>query len=71
MKLKISKTNIIKTVDEWKQFAPPMDKDKHWKEGRSAMSLAQFVTNEEQTKKIGKRIKRVGIRHERDNTLHT
>jgi hypothetical protein len=28
MKLEISKTNVIKTVDQWLQFAPPMGKEK-------------------------------------------
>ena len=45
MKLQISKTNIITTVEQWQQFAPPKDKIKHWKDGRSAKSLAQFMTD--------------------------
>lgn len=52
MNLLISKTNIIKTVDDWKQFAPPMSKEKHWKKDRSAMSLAEFMTDKKQVKKL-------------------
>ena len=52
MKLEISKTNIITTVEQWKQFAPPKDKEKHWKDGRSAKSLAQFMTDKNQVKKL-------------------
>ena len=52
MKLEISKTNIITTVEQWKQFAPPKDKEKHWEDGRSAKSLAQFMTDKNQVKKL-------------------
>lgn len=34
MKLEIYKTNIITNVKQWQQFAPPMGKEKHWKDGR-------------------------------------
>ena len=53
MKIKISKNdNIIPTVEEWYQFAPPKAKGKHWKDGRSAKSLAQFMTDKNQVKKL-------------------
>ena len=52
MELLITKTNIITTVEQWQQFAPPKDKIKHWKDGRSAKSLAQFMTDEHQVKKL-------------------
>lgn len=52
MKLEISKTNIITTVEQWQQYAPPKDKEKHWKDGRSAKSLAQFMTDKNQVKKL-------------------
>ena len=53
MKIKISKNNnIITTVEEWYQFAPPKAKEKHWKDGRSAKSLAQFMTDKNQVKKL-------------------
>lgn len=52
MKIKISKNNIITTVEEWYQFAPPKVKGKHWKDGRSAKSLAQFMTDKNQVKKL-------------------
>ena len=35
MKVEISKRNIITNVEQWHQFAPPKDSDKHWKEGSS------------------------------------
>ena len=53
MKIKISKdNNIITTVEEWYQFAQPKAKGKHWKDGRSAKSLAQFMTDKNQVKKL-------------------
>lgn len=52
MKLEISKTNIITTSEQWMQFAPPKDKEKHWKDGRSAKSLAMFMTDTFQVKKL-------------------
>ena len=53
MKIKISKNNnIITTVEEWYLFAPPKAKGKHWKDGRSAKSLAQFMTDKNQVKKL-------------------
>ena len=53
MKIKISKNdNIITPVEEWYQFAPPKAKGKHWKDGRSAKSLAQFMTDKNQVKKL-------------------
>ena len=53
MKIKISKNdNIITTVEEWYQFAPPKVKGKHWKDGRSAKTLAQFMTDKNQVKKL-------------------
>ena len=53
MKIKISKNNnIITTVEEWYQFAPPKAKEKHWKDGRSAKSLALFMTDKNQVKKL-------------------
>lgn len=60
MKLEISKTNVIKTVDQWLQFAPPMGKEKHWKDDRSAKSLAQFMTDTNQVKKLEKELKTLG-----------
>ena len=60
MKVEISKRNIITNVEQWHQFAPPKDSDKHWKEGRSAMSLAQFMTNSKQIKKLEDLLKEWG-----------
>lgn len=37
------KGNQINSVDDWYNYAPPMDKDKHWKDGRSAKELANYI----------------------------
>ena len=63
MKVEISKRNIITNVEQWHQFAPPKDSDKHWKEGRSAMSLAQFMTNSKQIKKLEDLLKEWGYEY--------
>lgn len=61
MELKISKTkNTIENVEQWLEFAPPKDKEKHWKDGRSAMSLAQFMTDGDQIKKLEDILKKLG-----------
>ena len=60
MKLEISKTNVITTVDQWLQFAPLMGKEKHWKDGRSAKSLAQFMTDKTQVKILENVLKELG-----------
>lgn len=60
MNLKISKTNVIKTVEQWRQFAPPKDEKKQWKEGKSALSLAQFITDKRQVKQLEKVLKDLG-----------
>ena len=52
MELLITKTNIITTVEQWQQFAPPKDIIKQWKDGKSAKSLAQFMTDKHQVKKL-------------------
>ena len=52
MELLITKTNIITTVEQWQQFAPPKDIIKQWKDGRSSKSLAQFMTDKHQVKKL-------------------
>lgn len=44
MELKIVKTVEIKSVDQWRQVAPPMRAD-HWKDDRSAKLLAQLMTD--------------------------
>ncbi len=31
----------IQTVDEWEKLAPPKEREKHWKDGRSAKELAK------------------------------
>lgn len=31
----------ITSVDEWLQYAPPKQNDRHWRDGRSAMALAK------------------------------
>ena len=37
------KGNQINSIDDWYNYAPPMDKDKHWKDGRSAKELANYI----------------------------
>lgn len=34
----------INDVDTWHQYAPPKEKEKHWKVGRSAQALAAYMT---------------------------
>ena len=41
MELQISKTNIITTVEQWQQFAPPKDKIKQWKERDSCSATGR------------------------------
>lgn len=36
--------NQITDLDTWFKYAPPMGGDKQWKDGRSAMELARFLT---------------------------
>lgn len=62
MKLEIYKTNIITNVKQWQQFAPPMGKEKHWKDGRSAKSLAQFMTDKHQIKKLDNILTELGYK---------
>ncbi|MBR5309084.1 MAG: hypothetical protein IKU43_09950 [Clostridia bacterium] len=38
------KNNGIHNLETWKKLAPPMGGDKQWKEGRSAMELARYMT---------------------------
>ena len=45
MKVIITKTNVIKSVEDWRMYAPPQNPKKHWKEGHSAKLLAKYVTN--------------------------
>lgn len=37
--------NIIEDIESWKKYAPPMGKDKHWRDGRSAKELARYITS--------------------------
>lgn len=39
------KNNGITDLDSWKKLAPPKRGDFHWKEGRSAMELARYITS--------------------------
>jgi len=45
MKIEIIKKNRIQTAKDWLYYAPPRKAD-HWKDGRSAKLLAEYVTNE-------------------------
>jgi len=60
MKLKIEKRNLITNPEQWLQFAPPKDKNKQWKEGRSAKSLAEFITDKQQHYKLEEILKKEG-----------
>lgn len=33
----------INSVDDWYKYAPPMKKDIHWKDGKSAKELAKYI----------------------------
>ena len=37
------KGNQINSVDDWYNYAPPMKKDIHWKDGKSAKELAKYI----------------------------
>ncbi len=38
------KDNGIFDLDSWQKTSPPMGKDKHWQDGRSAKELARYMT---------------------------
>lgn len=42
----IFQNEIIDSPEKWKQYAPPMGKDKQWADGRSAKELANYITKE-------------------------
>ena len=44
MELKIKKTNPIKDLDSWFKYAEPKGGKSQWKEGRSAMEFARYMT---------------------------
>lgn len=37
---------VIDSPEKWRQYAPPMGKDKQWADGRSAKELANYITKE-------------------------
>ena len=43
MKIKIVKSNTIKTIEDWFTSAPPQGGNLQWKDGYSAKELAKFV----------------------------
>lgn len=43
--MKLKKEKIF-DIDTWKEHAPPMGGDKQWREGRSALELARYMTSE-------------------------
>ena len=61
MKTKIFKTNVIHSVDDWYKYSPPQNPKLHWKNGRSAQLLAEYVTSREFTQDIGVIIKECGF----------
>lgn len=60
MNLRITKTNVIENEEQWRQYAPPMDSKKQWKENRSAQSLARFATDKNKVKVLEKVFKELG-----------
>ncbi len=46
------KDHIITNLSEWENFVFSGKKEKHWKEGRSAYSLADFIINQYGVKQI-------------------
>ncbi len=42
-KIIISKTKEIKSVEDWRVYAPPQNPSKHWKDGHSAKLLAEYA----------------------------
>ena len=42
-KIIISKTNEIKSVEDWRMYAPPQKPNIQWKDGRSAKLLAEYA----------------------------
>ncbi len=47
MKLTIKKINVIEDLSTWFKYAEPEGGEKQWKEGRSAMEFARYMTSSE------------------------
>lgn len=66
MKLQIQKLNIIRSVDDWRQFAPPMSATQ-WKDNRSAKLLAEYVLDWKFDNNLEQRVlKKYGFHYTKD-----
>lgn len=61
MKIIVFKTNRIKSVEDWKVYAPPQNPYLHWKEKHSAKLLAEYILNEISVEDISKVLKECGF----------
>lgn len=64
MEIKIRKSVIINSVEQWFAVAPPKDPEKQWKNGRSAKELARFATDPSFKEFIKKILKDAGIKEQ-------
>ncbi|MCQ2145992.1 MAG: hypothetical protein MJZ16_00580 [Bacteroidales bacterium] len=64
MNLKITKENSINDLNSWFRYAEPEGGEKQWKEGRSAMEFARYMTssNGKLPKQIEAYLKAIGIK---------
>lgn len=66
MELKIQKLNIIRSVDDWQQFAPPMS-PAQWKNDRSAKLLAEWVLDRKFDNDLEQKVlKKYGFHYTKD-----
>ena len=61
MKVKVSKTVEITSVDDWRTYAPPKNQKTQWKDGRSAKLLAQYVLSKNFASDMSRIIKSCGF----------
>lgn len=62
-KLTIKKENIITGIDTWLKYAEPEGGETQWKEGRSAMEFARYMTSSDKLpKEIHDYLKSIGIK---------
>ncbi len=67
MELQIQKLNKIKSVDDWRQFAPPMSPNQ-WKNNRSAKLLAEYVLDWKFDNNLEQRVlKKYGFKYSKDH----
>jgi hypothetical protein len=51
--------HAIKTMEDWKRIYDTPQKQKHWKEGRSAHAIADYILNRNGIDKIRKRLEEI------------